>query len=110
MILENYLNQPYYIHLINQNLNSRKEIIADYNKTIADYNLKVIKKNIIIAKTDPNTPSNMYFQEATSIPLDLSKSDDFYNKLELYNNEFDAVKEYNDKLLEVYKVLLDENK
>ena len=93
----------------NQNLNFRKEIINDYNKTIADYNLNVIKKNTIIAKNAPNTPSDMYFKEAKSIPLDLANSDDFYNRLELYNNEFDAVKEYNDSLLEVYKILLNEN-
>ena len=77
--------------------------------TIADYNLNVIKKNTIIAKNAPNTPSDMYFKEAKSIPLDLANSDDFYNRLDLYNNEFDAVKEYNDSLLEVYKILLNEN-
>lgn len=93
----------------NQNLNFRKEKINDYNKTIADYNLAIVKKNTIIAKTAPNTPHDMYFKEAESIPLDMAKSDNFNNMLNLYYNEFDAVKEYNNKLLEVYKVLLNEN-
>lgn len=93
----------------NQNLNFRKEKINDYNKTIADYNLAIVKKNTIIAKTAPNTPNDMYFKEAKSIPLDMAKSNNFNNMLNLYYNEFDAVKEYNNKLLEVYKVLLNEN-
>ncbi len=93
----------------NQNLNFRKEMINDYNKTVADYNLAIVKKNTIIAKTAPNTPSDMYFKEAKSIPLDIANSDNFNNMLDLYYNEFDAVKEYNNKLLEVYKVLLNEN-
>ena len=93
----------------NQNINFRKERIVDYNKTIADYNLKIVKKNAIIAKTSPNTPNDMYFKEAKSIPLDIANSDNFNNMLNLYYNEFDAVQEYNNSLLEVYKVLFDEN-
>lgn len=92
-----------------QNINFRKEMIVDYNKTIADYNLKIVKKNAIIAKTAPNTSADMYFKEAKSIPLDMTNSDNFNNMLNLYYNEFDAVKEYNNALLEVYKVLLNEN-
>lgn len=93
----------------NQNINYRKEIIADYNKTISEYNLYIIKKNTIIAKTAPDTPSDMYFKEAKSIPLDIVNSDDFDNMLIKYYNERDAVKEYNDRLLELYKSILDES-
>ena len=93
----------------NEWLSTFRESIADYNKTIADYNLVIVKKNAIIARTAPKTPSDMYFKEARSIPLDLANSDDFYNRLELYNNEFDAVKEYNNSLLELYKSILGES-
>ena len=51
----------------------------------------------------------MYFQEVKSIPLDVANSNNFDNMILLYYNEYDAVEEFNNSLLDFYRVILGES-
>ena len=90
----------------NAEFNRKKEKLKDFNDSVATYNVDVLKKNTIIYKCYPNVSSNLLFQEAEEISLDKLTPKNIDSMVYLYKKKNDAVMEFNDKLLEYYREIL----